>query len=119
MVIYFKSTKALNYLLKHGFVYTLRGRFRKRYCRWIETKRIFKCPVETVKTTRDSKPLGKAVVYLIGMVNIISEKEKLKKYVKHSGFNSVDEWIDEFIRLNGKHPIAFLYKVKLIEKVNP
>ena len=118
MVIYFKSRKALKHLLIHGFVYTLRSSYRKRYCRWIEDKQYYKCVVESVKTSRYSKSVAKAVVYMIGLVNI-NNRDELEKYVNHSGFSSVDEWINEYKRLNGNHPIAVLYKVKLLEEVIP
>lgn len=117
MVIYFKSMKALNHLLKHGIVYTLRHRFRKRICKWNDFRRVFECPVELVKTSRKSKPIAKAVVYFVSMVNI-NYKKDLEKYVEHSGFESVDEWINEYVRLNGNHLIAVLYKVKLVERVD-
>jgi len=104
VVIYFKSERALRYLLSRGFVYTLRG-FRKG------------CVgrVVSVKTSRGSKAVAKAIIHYVKDVDI-NDIEALKEYVKHSGFESVNEWVREYRRLNGNRVKAYLYKVELVKE---
>jgi len=108
--ITFKNRKALNYLLKHGFVYTLRRINRKT----------------GVVTLKDGnyRDLGLVMVEYIGLVRKVNgkyivfrldgETELLENYVAGSGFNSVDEWLKAFESLTGKTEPKRLYKVTLL-----
>lgn len=97
--ITFKNEKALNYLLNHGFVYTLRRINRKT----------------GVVTLKDGnyRDLGLVMVEYIGLVRKVNEKhvvfrldgkvEPLENYVSGSGFSTVDEWLKAFESLTGKN----------------
>lgn len=108
--ITFKNEKALNYLLNHGFVYTLRRINRKT----------------GVVTLKDGnyRDLGLVMVEYIGLVRKVNEKhvvfrldgkvEPLENYVSGSGFSTVDEWLKAFESLTGKTEPKRLYKVTLL-----
>jgi len=110
-VIYFKSKKALDYLLKNGEVYTIRLRKRSEGLAYVKTHRkgrkIMDVVVRYVGEVMLLQKLGWSVV---GEVYIIG---KLEDFVNKSGFSSVDEWLEEVKRLNkGKLPDEiFLYHV--------
>ena len=108
--IVFKSDKAFNHLVKHGYVYTLR-----RYA-----KVGYKC----LKRDRYGKSVGLVKVEYIGtvvkldtyFVNVNNKLIPLEQFAKHSGFNSLVEWLSEFRRLTGVfNPVnAKLLKVSLV-----
>nr|QFN51303.1 hypothetical protein [Pyrococcus abyssi] len=120
----------MKHLLKHGVVYTIRKEKRKRVGK------------DWITTGRGNKKIADVNVEYVGMVEILykgfgnwfggvvfpDNKPKfmydatLEDYVKHSGFNTVNAWIRELMRLNGiktwkKMPIEWhLYKVTLVKK---
>ena len=118
MVMYFKSRKALNHLLKHGVVYTLRSEKRSRVGN------------DWVKTSRRSEKVSDVFVEEIGLIKLETVASKfsmtarvieytnlsqLEPYVEHSGFGSVEEWVEEYWKLTGwRAPYAWLYKVTLL-----
>jgi len=95
-MIIFKSEKARSFLIEHGFVYTLRARKRR-------TGR------SLVKDSLKGSPLFYADVYFVGEVPL--DEASLEPYVAYSGFDSAEEWLSEFKKLNGSSSTAFLYKV--------
>jgi len=102
MVMIFSSDKARSFLLEHGRVYTFRKNRRKRVGRdWITDRRGGRKIADV--TIEEEAP--------------VFHLNTLRKYVGESGFQTVDEWIEEIRRLNGgKLPTAgYLYKVTLIE----
>ena len=101
-VIYFKSKRALEHLLKHGEVYTIRPKERTE-------------GFAVVKTSRKSQRLAVVDVKYVGKVSAGT----LDNFVDKSGFRSVREWLEEVRRLNGgKLPERmFLYCVKLLERL--
>ncbi|HDN74285.1 hypothetical protein DRP04_02650 [Archaeoglobales archaeon] len=112
--IYFKSKKALDYLLKNGSVYTIRKSRRKEGLAWVmgENRRkiadaIVEYIGEVVLTEPDSEWWVTKGAYGIA---------KLEEFVKKSGFSSVEEWLDEVKRLNnGSLPEKmYLYHVTLV-----
>ena len=102
MRIRFDSERARDYLLRHGYVYTLRT--------WYSPRQVVALAIS------GGKPIGLVSISLIGEVPL--DSEALAKYVGGSGFSSVNEWINEFRRLNKGRKIktAYLYRVELIEK---
>ena len=102
MRIRFDSERARDYLLSHGYVYTLRT--------WYNPRQV------TATAISGGKPIGLVSIYLIGAVPL--DSEVLAKYVGGSGFSNADEWVEEFMRLNKGRKIknAYLYRVELIKK---
>lgn len=110
MAIVFKSDKAFNYLITNGYVYTLR--------KYIRTG------IKTLKRHRHGKAVGKVSVEYVGtvdvsegmyVVNIRGATVPLERFVKHSGFDSLEEWIKEFKRLCRSAVLgARLYRVTLL-----
>jgi len=113
--IYFKSKKALDYLLKNGEVYTIRLKKRSEGLAY-------------VKTSKKGRKLAEVEVKYVGEV-VLTEpddewyvadgayaKGKLEEFVDKSGFDSVEEWLEEVRKLNGgKLPDRmFLYHCKII-----
>jgi len=113
-VICFRSEKALKYLLNAGEVYTLRPKLRKVGLAWVRHKRKKVADVlveyvgEVVQTLPDDEWFICEGAYA---------KAKLKDFVDKSGFESVEEWLEEVRRLNGgKLPEKlYLYKVSLLD----
>lgn len=123
MVMYFKSEKALEFLLKNGVVYTLRSK-RKKIIGW-----------DWIKTSRNGRKVADVFVEEVGRVTfpgcygIAKERLPIKKrtvdytdtsqiepYVEYSGFSSAKEWLEEYWELVGDRiPFAWLYKVTLLE----
>lgn len=98
MVIIFKNKKARDFLLRKGFVYTLRPK-RKRVGRdWLTDK-------------RGGKKIAEVKIEFIKMITK-DNIEDLKEYAPYSGFESLDEWLKEAYKLNGSLPLA-LYRVIL------
>ena len=104
MRIRFESARAREQLLTRGYAYTLRA--------WHVAKPI------TALAISNGKPIGKVLVKPVAAVHLGSgrAREVLARYVGGSGFNSVDEWLTEFRRLNGGRVIkvAYLYRVELV-----
>jgi len=130
MVIYFKDEKALNHLLKHGVVYTIRKHKRKRVGKdWLAKSRrsgkIADVNVEYV---------GKLEIVYLGNNRwrggiVFPDGKKYvyddfldEKYVQHSGFKTLNAWIRALMRLSDirtwrKMTIDWhLYKVTLIKE---
>ena len=117
-VIYFKSKKALDCLLKNGEVYTIRPKKRSEGLAY-------------VKTSKKGRKLAEVEVKYVGEVVLTAPddewyvadgayaKGKLEEFVDKSGFDSVEEWLEEVRKLNGgKLPDRmFLYCVKLLERL--
>ena len=106
LIIRFNSVKARDHLLENGHVKTLRT--------WYSPRQMVALAIS------DGKPIGRVLISLIDVVPLDNEgqaKEVLAKYVNESGFNSVDEWIEEFRRLNRGRKVrnAYLYRVELIK----
>jgi len=102
MVMIFQSEKARRFLLEKGFVFTFRAHRRKKVGRdWITAR-------------RGGRKIADVEVKEEGIFN----PSELKPYVRHSGFKSISEWIEEIRRLNGgKLPaIGWLYKVSLLPR---
>ena len=98
MVIIFRSEKALSYLLSYGEIYTFRVRRRKVGRDWVTDKR------------RGHK-IADVFIEEVGVFTL----EELSRFVEHSGFASVKEWIEEIQKLNNHLPErGWLYKVKVI-----
>jgi len=110
MVFIFTSEKARNHLLREGFVYTLRARRRSIEFGedWFTDKRSGR----KIADVHVARVIDFPVNLKEGLIPL---KAFLEAYVKHSGFASVDEWIDEFKRLNRPHRIThlWLYRVSL------
>ena len=104
MRIRFESARAREQLLGRGYAYTLRA--------WRITKPI------TALAVSNGKPIGRVLVKPVAVVHLGSgqAREVLARYVGGSGFNSVDEWLTEFTRLNGgrRVGVAYLYRVELV-----
>ncbi|WP_145973177.1 hypothetical protein [Thermococcus barophilus] len=131
MVIYFKDEKALNHLLKHGVVYTIRKHKRKRTGKdWLAKDRksgkIANVIVEYVGKLEivylgDNKWRG-GIVFPNGKKYVYDDYLD-EKYVQHSGFKTLNAWIRALMRLNGirtwrKMTIDWhLYKVTLVKKL--
>ena len=114
MVIYFKSEKALRYLLKNGLVYTLREQRRK------------KTGKDWVATYKGSGKIANVYIKEIAFVNMVKDGpyddvsvitwDELDAYVQHSGFDSLEEWVTEYWKLSkgrGAPLFAWLYEVRM------
>ncbi len=102
MVIYFKSARALEFLHRHGFVLTLRARRRSGGRHGVKIRRDLPATLEVTVTEW-------------GRLRLPEDRDKLEDYVLLSGFDSVDEWLEEVRRLNrGRLPReVWLYLVEL------
>ena len=105
----FQSPKALKHLLKTGEVYSFRVHRRKsrRKNDWVTDK-------------RGGKKICDVKVEYRGKVGWVGD---LVSRVKESGFNSIEEWVDEIKRLNPKDVAVqadiicgYLYHVKKKEE---
>ena len=97
-IIHFKSEKALKFLITYGVVYTLRPNLRKTGKAWIcnNRRKVADATVEYVEKITQSNA---------GI---------LEEFVSKSGFDSVEEWLNEVKRLNGKIPdVLHLYRITL------
>ena len=116
--IVFQYDKPFQYLLKHGFVYTLRAAKRRE-------------GVVELRRSKSGRALGLVSVAFIGLVERIDNKYvvinpakpqewvPLESFVKHSGFDSLQEWLKAYVKLNGY--VMFpprLYKVQLVKLYN-
>jgi len=118
MVMIFKSKKALNFLLTHGEVYTLRPKRRKEGRDWITDRRggkkIANVEVELVAFIDLEKNYAETYRYINTIFNCA--KDLLGNYVEKSGFQSVGEWLSEGRRIyKGSLPNQpYLYHVRLV-----
>jgi len=98
MVMIFQSRKALNHLLQHGVVFTFRAQRRREVGRdWVTDRRGGRKIADvTVEEEGAFAPHG------------------LELYAEFSGFNTLQEWVEEIGRLNGRLPEkGWLYRVTL------
>ena len=105
-MIRFNSLRARDFLLRNGYVYTLRYWQRE----------------DSFETTAvgGGEPIGRVrVTYVteVPLTNMDRTREVLGRYVNESGFGSVEEWVGEFRRLNRGRRVrtAHLYRVVLIK----
>lgn len=94
MVIWFNVKEARTFLLKNGYVYTLRPKRRKR---------------EGMEVLMYDS-FGKKGLVTVSFIKRITGNRELEEYVKCSGFRSVVEWR----RAAGQS--RFLYRVDLLRK---
>lgn len=100
MVMWFNVKEARNFLLNNGFVYTLRSKpYRLR------SKKT--CGLDILSYNGFGK---KGLVYFV-FVKRIRENKELKDFVKYSGFNSIEKWLNE------AKENRCLYYVVLIDKI--
>ena len=104
--IFFNVPRALDYLLKNGFVYTARVHSEQNHAERIRTVR------------RGSyfhfRTYGSAVVTYIRECNSYD----IEEFVEHSGFDSLEEWRTTLTRIHGIIPTMDLLKVELIREPN-
>jgi len=117
MVIYFKSEKALEHLLRTGQVYTLRAERRRTGRDWIKTsrngKKVADVVIEEVKRV-EFKTMEEKFSMMKGVLDYTDVSE-IEPYVQHSGFSSAREWLEEYWKLAGwRAPYAWLYRVILV-----
>jgi len=116
--IVFQHDKPFQHLLKHGFVYTLRATKRRE-------------GVVELRRSRSERPLGLVSVSFVGLVERMADRYvvvnpakpqqrvPLESFVKYSGFDSLQEWLKAYVKLNGY--VMFpprLYKVQLVKLYN-
>ncbi len=94
MVIWFNVKEAREFLLKNGYVYTLRPKKRKREGREVLMYGSF----------------GKKGLVSVSFINEITDDDQLEQFVSCSGFNSVKEWT------SAAGQSRFLYRVDLLRK---
>lgn len=104
-IIYFKSDKARNFLLKNGFVYTLRAHTRKTGVAWLhDGKRLtgVKVKVRFVKK-----------IFWLYREDLV---DSLRDFVDKSGFKNLAEWLTEMYRLVGYMPrTIYVYLVTVVK----
>lgn len=98
MVIWFNVEKAREFLLKNGFVFTLRPKRRREGREMLSYGGFGKKGMVNVKF----------VDWFIGEDRL---EENLEQYVEFTGFDNVKEWLEE------AKDSRILYKVSLIELV--
>ena len=101
MRLHFKSEEALNHLLEKGEVATMRD-YPYRMGREVYVKKVVGIERITVAKARIEKV-------------VLNSLENRIRYFRMSGFNSLEEWLEEAIRLNGKIP-RYIVVLKLIKK---
>lgn len=99
MTIFFNVLKVRNYLIKHGFVYTV----RKPRATGIDTA--------VYGNYFNNTKICNVIVKEIGAAT----PELLKYKVKHSGFKTAEEWIYVINKLKTDINKSKLYKVKVIK----
>jgi len=107
MVMIFSSKKALNFLQRHGLVFTVRC--KKRKMKNAEQK-------DWITDKRGGKKIVDVVIEFWDEIDRDNLEYVLQRYVDRSGFLTVSEWIGEIKRLNrGKLPKKlYLYRVLLL-----
>jgi len=113
--IVFKHPRALNHLLTKGVVYTLRRFNRSK-------------GVVELRTDKGGPSIAEVFVELVGFVKSADGKyvvqapdgseTPLDEYVKESGFDTVEEWIDAYKKLHKYRSAnqARLFRVKLLKR---
>ena len=108
-------SQALEYLLEHGIVYVLKTTKRRE-------------GIAKLKTSKNGETIGIVYILLEGLVERMdgeyvvfhpSNPKKympLEKFVKHSGFSTLEEWLKAYAKGNG-YVMAppRLYKVQLVK----
>ena len=116
----FQNKKVLDYLLRHGRVYTCR--LHKRGLNDVLPLVNLPCGRDWITNKRGGKKIADVLIVEIAQVNI-SELDPY--WVKRSGFNSKEEWIEAIKSLNkGKDCDAcYVYRVSLLQdtviKIDP
>ena len=99
--MYFNSEKAFNFLKQYGIVYTLRPAGKKMPPK----KAIVDIRHHSRRT--EFKPER---TYVRDVV--LGVESMIKNFVPLSGFDTLEEWIAETIRLSGEHKVWRLFKVE-------
>jgi hypothetical protein len=99
MVISFQLENVRNHLLEHGMVYTMPSKPHKEGKDWANSGRTTK-KIADVKITE---------IYP-------SKDEYLGDYLKDSGFKTINEWIEAYLKLNNDFMLynMRLFKIELI-----
>jgi len=99
-MIFFNVKQAREYLLEHGFVFTLRGNMGRTGI-----------DIAVQGSYKKHKKLGKVIIDYIGEISYVHQ---LNPWYTHSGFSSPKEWFEEANRLHkGKLPL-YLFRVDMI-----
>lgn len=97
--------------LKHGRVYTLRAKRRKR-----------DGLQAVVQGSRfKHRPVGRGVVVLVRELKILSPRS-LASSVRRSGFKSSKDWMEAYVQINGGkliQPVYIYEVVKALKKAAP
>jgi len=98
MVIIFSNEKARNQLLNEGFVYTIRKNRRKQFIKMPEDKqRMGYGVIDWATDRRGGKKICDVIIYEYDPVFRAPgpyDINTLQDYVSHSGFGSLEEWIE-------------------------
>jgi len=122
MVLYIKHPDVLNYLLENEFVYTLRKNRRKVGKDWV-TKyagcdKVADVEVKLIGPVRIDGESAIVENWIIEPSWTDKVKHDLNRFVKWSGFKSVEDWLKAFRVFAGKNvKEAWLYRVKLLNEV--
>jgi len=107
LVIIFQNEKARKHLLERGFVYTARTRARASTVLedWMTDK-------------RGGKKIANVLIEPIVVCALPAHgfpTELLELYVKHSGFDTVDEWVEAIKKFHPNRPVRelWIYKVHI------
>jgi len=99
MVIWFNVEKARKYLEEHELVYTFRTK-RKQF--------------GYTSAVYTNKVLGRTTIFDVNVLKVDeshtsdsnnNHRSILSKYVEHSGFENIDEWLEEIRKVNFKERI--------------
>jgi len=97
--IWFNSPKAYSQLCYHGHVMTLRSKRKKDGTYSLRTKLTKPCRYDGVSIE-------------VRFVEFVSSEDELKFHVGSSGFDTVEEWLDEAKRLHGVGLPLYLHSVR-------
>jgi hypothetical protein len=102
MVIMFLSDKARNQLLNKGIVYTLRHIRHKEGLDWCTNM-------------RGGKKICNVRITYCDNGKYTELREIASLYVSDSGFDSIEEWINQYKRYrSSKYPTFWLYRVEKV-----
>ena len=103
-IIWFNNPRALDYLARHGEVYTLRAHKKA-------------CPNGHVVVRSRYGLKARGFIKYVGAIDLgdPAQVSLLGAFVAKSGFKTVDEWVRAFRELNHNANTAYLYHV-VIEK---
>ena len=101
-IIWFNHPRALDYLIRHGEVYTLRAHKKS-------------CPSGHVIIKSRYGLRARGLIRFVGVVDLRdpTQVSQLGAFVAKSGFKTVDEWVRAFRELNGDATMAYLYYVRI------